>query len=338
MVVKLYNKKSKQELINHLNSELFERITCSFYNYITIESPQVLRDNIYSKFDSLKILGRVYIASEGINAQISVPNHHWKEFIEETYKINFMQNVPIKKAVNEGTSFYKLVVKVKKEIVAYGLSEDLYDMNKVGQHLKPQEFNKAIEEENTIVIDMRNFYESEVGRFKNAEVPLVEKSKELLPEVRRMLKGREDNQVLLYCTGGIRCEKASAYLINSGINNVKQLQGGIIQYAHDIRKNGLKSKFIGKNFVFDARLGERITDDVIASCHICGLPTDNHNDCNYDACHILFIQCADCSIKLDGCCSEECKNNALKPVEEQKEMRKNPKNIIKKRYFKSPRN
>ena len=338
MVVKLYNKKSKQELINHLNSELFERITCSFYNYITIESPQVLRDNIYSKFDSLKILGRVYIASEGINAQISVPNHHWKEFIEETYKINFMQNVPIKKAVNEGTSFYKLVVKVKKEIVAYGLSKNLYDMKKVGEHLNPQEFNEAIEKENTTVIDMRNFYESEVGRFKNAEIPLVEKSKELLPEVRRMLNGRENNQVLLYCTGGIRCEKASSYLIKSGINNVKQLRGGIIQYAHDIKKNGMKSKFFGKNFVFDARLGERITDDVIANCHICGKPSDNHHDCNYDACHILFIQCIDCSTKLDGCCSEECKINASKSIEEQKEMRKNPKNIIKKRYFRSPKN
>ena len=338
MVIKLYNKKNKQELINNLNSESFERITCSFYNYISIESPQVLRDNIYSIFESLKIFGRVYIASEGINAQISVPDYYWEKLIKELKKIKSTKNIPIKKAVNEGTSFYKLVVKVKKEIVAYGLSDNQYDMNKVGQHLNTQQFNKAIEEENTIVIDMRNFYESEVGRFKNAEIPLVEKSKELLPEVRSMLKDREDNQVLLYCTGGIRCEKASSYLIKSGINNVKQLQGGIIKYAHDIRKNGTKSKFIGKNFVFDARLGERITDDVIASCHICGNPTDNHHDCNYDACHILFIQCVDCSTKLDGCCSEECKNNALKPIEEQKEMRKNPKNIIKKRYFRSPNN
>jgi len=338
MVIKLYNKKSKQELINNLNSELFERITCSFYNYIPIESPQILRDNIYSTFESLKIFGRVYIASEGINAQISVPDYYWKKFIVELKKIKSIKNIPIKKAVNEGTSFYKLVIKVKKEIVAYGLSDDQYDMNKIGQYLTPQEFNEAIEEENTIVIDMRNFYESEVGKFKNAEIPLVEKSKELLPEVRRMLDGKEGKQVLLYCTGGIRCEKASSYLIKSGINNVKQLQGGIIQYAHDIRKNGMKSKFIGKNFVFDARLGERITDDVIANCHICGKPTDNHHDCNYDACHILFIQCVDCSTKLDGCCSEECKENALKPFEEQKEMRKNPKNIIKKRYFRSPKN
>ena len=338
MAIKLYNKKSKQELIKSLNSEPFERITCSFYNYIPIESPLVLRDIIYSTFESLKIFGRIYIAPEGINAQISVPDYFWDEFIEELKKIKGIADLPIKKAVNEGVSFYKLVVKVKKEIVAYGLSEDLYDMNKVGQHLKPQEFNKAIEEENTIVIDMRNFYESEVGRFKDAEIPLVEKSKELLPEVRKMLNGRENKQVLLYCTGGIRCEKASSYLIKSGISNVKQLEGGIIQYAHYIKKRGIKSKFVGKNFVFDARLGERITDDVIAKCHLCGESTDNHHDCNYDACHILFIQCADCSTKLDGCCSEECKENAKKPIEEQKKIRKFPKNIIKKRYFKSPNN
>ena len=338
MIIKLYNKKNKQELINNFNSESFERITCSFYHYTPIESPQALRDNIYSTFESLKIFGRIYIASEGINAQISVPDYYWEELIKELKKIKSTKNIPIKKAVNEGTSFYKLVVKVKKEIVAYGLSDNQYDMNKVGQHLNTQQFNKAIEEENTIVIDMRNFYESEVGRFKNAEIPLVEKSKELLPEVRRMLDGREGNNVLLYCTGGIRCEKASSYLIKSGINNVKQLQGGIIQYAHDIRRNGIKSKFIGKNFVFDARLGERITDDIIADCHNCGKPSDNHHDCNYDACHILFIQCVDCSTKLDGCCSKECKKNASKSIEEQKEMRKDPNNIINKRYFRSPKN
>ena len=338
MIKKLYNKRSKDELVKNLNSESFKRITCSFYNYTPIKEPEVQRDNIYSYFESLNIFGRVYIASEGINAQISVPDHKWKEFKQGLKNYKILKNMPIKKALSDGISFYKLVVKVKKEIVAYGLSDHIYDMNKVGQYLKPEEFNKAIEEDNTAVIDMRNFYETEVGRFKNAEIPLVEKSKELLPEVRRMLNGRENHQVLLYCTGGIRCEKASAFLIDSGISNVKQLHGGIIQYAHDVRRKEIESKFIGKNFVFDARLGERITDDVIASCHICGNPTDNHHDCNYDACHILFIQCVDCSTKLDGCCSEECKNNALKPIEEQKEIRKNPKNIIKKRYFKSPRN
>ena len=337
MIKKLYNKKSKEELVNNLNSESFKRITCSFYNYKPIKEPEVQRDNIYSYFESLNIFGRVYIASEGINAQISVPDYKWKEFKQGLKNYKILINVPIKKALSDGISFYKLVVKVKKEIVAYGLSDHIYEMNKVGQYLTPEEFNKAIEEDNTAVIDMRNFYETEVGRFKNAEIPLVEKSKELLPEVRRMLKGREDHQVLLYCTGGIRCEKASAFLINTGISNVKQLDGGIIQYAHDVRRKEIESKFIGRNFVFDARLGERITDDVIANCHICGGPSDTHRDCNNDACHILFIQCNQCEKKYEGCCSTECKEFSSLPIGKQKELRKHPKRVIKKRYFRSPK-
>ena len=338
MVKKLYNKKSKDELIKDLDSESFKRITCSFYNYKLIENPEDYRDDIYTYLNDLDILGRVYVSPEGINAQVSVPDYNVEKFKHGIKNFDGLENVSIKKAISDGLSFYKLVVKVKKELVAYGLSDDRYDIDKVGQYLNPEDFNKAIEEDNTAVIDMRNFYETEVGRFKNAEIPLVEKSKELLPEVRRMLNGREDHQVLLYCTGGIRCEKASSFLIHSGISNVKQLQGGIIQYAHEIRDKGVESKFIGMNFVFDARLGERITDDVIANCHICGNSSDIHRDCNNDACHILFIQCSKCEKELNGCCSIDCKEVASLPISQQKELRKDPKRVIKRRYFRSPQN
>ena len=336
MEKRLYNKKSKEELIKNLRSEPFKRITCSFYKYTTINTPSQFRDSMYLYLDSLKILGRVYVATEGINAQVSVPDYIWNKFKIGIQNFRVLKNVPIKKAISDGDSFYKLVVKEKKEIVAYGVSDDLYDMNKVGQYLNAEQFNKAIDEGNTAVIDMRNFYETEVGRFKNAEIPKVEKSKDLLPEVRRMLNGREDHKVLLYCTGGIRCEKASSFLIKSGIKNVKQLQGGIIQYAHDIRNKDMNSRFIGKNFVFDARLGERITKDIIANCHLCGRPSDNHRDCNNDTCHILFIQCKKCEEKLNGCCSNECMDFASLPMKKQKELRKDPKRVIKKRYYRSP--
>ena len=333
MEKRLYNKKSKKELIKNLKSESFKRITCSFYKYTIIKSPHQFRDSIYLYLDSLKVLGRVYIASEGINAQISVPDYVWNKFKMGLQNFRVIKNVPIKKALSNGDSFYKLIVKEKKEIVAYGLSDDSYDMNEVGQYLNAEQFNKAIDEDNTAIIDMRNFYETEVGRFKNAEIPQVEKSKDLLPEVKRMLNGREDHKVLLYCTGGIRCEKASSFLIKSGIKNVKQLQGGIIQYAHDIRNKDMKSRFIGKNFVFDARLGERITNDIIADCHVCGNPSDNHRDCNNDTCHILFIQCKKCEEKLSGCCSNECMDFASLPMRKQRELRKDPKRVIKKRYY-----
>ena len=336
MIKRLYNKKSKKELVKDLNAEAFKRITCSFYSYTQIENVDKLRDEIYTFLDSFKIFGRVYIAFEGINAQLSVPEHRWDDFKKEIKQFDILLSIPIKKAILDGVSFYKLIVKIKKEIVAYGIPEKAYDMDNVGQYLNAQEFNLAMEDDTSIVMDMRNFYETEVGKFENAEIPLVEKSKDLLPEVRKMLVGREKSQVLLYCTGGIRCEKASAFLIKNGIKNVKQLQGGIIQYAHEIKRKDIKSKFIGKNFVFDARLGERVTDDIISTCHLCGEVSDNHKDCNNDACHILFIQCSECDKNLNGCCSEECKEIKSLPLDKQKELRKDPKRVIKKRYYRSP--
>ena len=332
---KLYNQKSKDLLVKKLESEDFNRTTCSFYKYVTIVDPITFRDKIYEEFDNLEILGRVYIAEEGMNAQISVPDKNWGLFLKLINSIRLLYDVDIKTAINDGISFYKLIVKVKKEIVAYNIPKNKCNMDVVGEHLNTKQFNEAIENSNTTVIDMRNIYESEVGQFISAEIPQVEKSKDLLPEVRRMLKGREHHQVLLYCTGGIRCEKASSFLINEGIKNVKQLQGGIIQYAHDIKKEGLESKFVGKNFVFDARLGERVTEDIISTCHLCGEKSDSHKDCKNDACHILFIQCSKCDEKLNGCCSKECKKIASLPIDEQIKYRKNQKYFDKRRYFKS---
>ena len=332
---KLYNQKSKDLLVKKLESEDFNRTTCSFYKYVTIVDPITFRDKIYEEFDNLEILGRVYIAEEGINAQISVPDKNWGLFLKLISSIKLLYDVDIKTAINDGISFYKLIVKVKKEIVAYNIPKNKFNMDVVGEHLNTKQFNEAMENTNTTVIDMRNIYESEVGQFISAEIPQVEKSKDLLPEVRKMLKGREHHQVLLYCTGGIRCEKASSFLINEGIKNVKQLQGGIIQYAHDIKKEGLESKFVGKNFVFDARLGERVTEDIISTCHLCGERSDSHKDCKNDACHILFIQCSKCDEKLNGCCSIECKKIASLPIDEQIKYRKNQKYVDKRRYFKS---
>ena len=332
---KLYNQKSKDLLVKKLESEDFNRTTCSFYKYVTIIDPLILRDRIYEEFDNIDILGRVYIAEEGINAQISVPDKNWGLFLKLIKSIKLLYDVDIKTAINDGISFYKLVVKVKKEVVAYNIPKNKFNMDVVGEHLNTKQFNEAMENTNTTVIDMRNIYESEVGQFISAEIPQVEKSKDLLPEVRRMLKGREHHQVLLYCTGGIRCEKASSFLINEGIKNVKQLQGGIIQYAHDIKKEGLESKFVGKNFVFDARLGERVTEDIISTCHLCGERSDSHKDCKNDACHILFIQCSKCDEKLNGCCSIECEKIASLPIDEQIKYRKNQKYVDKRRYFKS---
>ena len=275
------------------------------------------------------------MAEEGGNAQISCPDYQWGAFRKKLNSYEYLSNVPVKRAVKDGQSFYKLTVKIKDQIVAYDVEAAEYDMGNVGRHLNASKFNQKLEQSNVVAVDMRNYNESEVGRFKNALIPDVDTSRELLPKVKKMLKGHEEDEILLYCTGGIRCEKASAYLIKNGFDNVSQLDGGIIQYAHEIEKNGLKSKFIGKNFVFDDRMGESITDDIIGSCHQCEKPSDTHIDCGNDACHILFIQCDDCNVVYNGCCSKECMEFASLPIEEQRILRKDPSGVVSKARYSS---
>jgi UPF0176 protein len=295
----------------------------------------LLRDELYREWSTLQILGRIYIASEGINAQLSCPENNWNLFVDTIRSRDILNNIPIKKAIQDGASFYKLTIKVKEEIVKYNVDKGDYDMNHVGKHLSAKEFNSKLEEDNTLVVDMRNYYESEVGRFENAIIPDVDTSRDLLPEVKSLLNGHEEDEILLYCTGGIRCEKASAYLIKNGFSNVNQLQGGIIQYAHDIKSQGLDSKFLGKNFVFDARMGERVTNDIIGECHQCGRPADKHLDCGNEACHILFIQCDKCYKEYDGCCTKECKDFASLPIEEQRILRKDPEKVVSQTRYSS---
>ena len=318
----MYNKKSIIELKKSLKRESFNRITCSFYKYCFIDNPEGLRNKLYSNLIEQDILGRIYVSKEGINAQISIPEHNVDNFKSYIHSINVFSDIKFKHAVEEGTSFLKLKILVRDEIVAYKVPEESYDMNKTGVHLKPIDFNSSIKEKDAIVVDMRNYYESEVGRFKNAIIPDAHFSKELLPKVAEVLEGKEDKKVHLYCTGGIRCEKASSYLIKKGFKEVYQLEGGIIQYAHDMKENDLKSEFIGKNFVFDDRMGERVTNDIIGKCHQCKTPSDDHKNCKNDACHLLFIQCDTCAEKYNDCCSNACNEFLQLDIETQKKLRK----------------
>ena len=184
-------------------------------------------------------------------------------------------------------------------------------------------FNELIEDPDTLLVDMRNHYESEIGHFKNAITPDVDTFRDSLDLIEQELSEfKESKKLVMYCTGGIRCEKASAYYKHKGFKHVYQLEGGIIDYTRQVNARGLENKFMGKNFVFDHRRGERITDDVIAQCHQCGEPCDTHVNCANEACHLLFIQCESCAEKMDQCCSQECKEIHALPEEEQKELRK----------------
>ena len=319
----LRNRINKDELKVLLAEEKIERVTFSFYKYVKIDDPKELRDNLFINWTNLNCFGRIYVAHEGINAQMNVPKSNWDAFVKELQSDERFNNVPFKIAFDDdGKSFYKLVIKVKDKVVADGITDFSFDASNTGTYLNAEGFNKAIEDPNTIVVDMRNHYESEVGRFDNAFCPDADTFREELPLVVDHLKGQENKKVIMYCTGGIRCEKASAYLKHKGFKDVNHLHGGIIQYAKEVKEQGLESKFRGINFVFDERIGERITEDILSKCHQCGKPSDTHVNCKNDDCHLLFIQCDECATKMQGCCTPNCQEIAALPIEMQRELRK----------------
>jgi UPF0176 protein len=306
----LHNRMGRPQLLARINAETFRRRTLSFYRYVQIADPLSFRDELYLALDQLQCYGRIYIAPEGINAQMSVPEHNVDAFISWLDSQSALAGMPIKWAVeDDGKSFLKLAVKVRRKIVADGLEDTVFDVTNVGNHLSPLEFHELAGREDTIVVDMRNNYESEVGRFKNAICPDAFIFREEVEMVVDKLADKKDKKILLYCTGGVRCEKASAWMRHHGFTDVNQLHGGVIAYAAEVKQYHLESRFIGKNFVFDERLGERITHHVISNCHTCGEPCDTHLNCLWDPCHKLFIQCEKCRLAFNNCCSEGCRQS-----------------------------
>ena len=326
--MQLYNKLSSKERAALIDKSNKERITLSFYQYAKIVDLKSFRDQLFIKWDSLEILGRIYVAHEGINAQLSIPKDNFEKFKLHLKSISFLEHTPLNIAVEHNNkSFLKLKIKIRDKIVADGLNDNTFDVTNTGVHLNALEYNKLVEQENSIVLDMRNHYESEIGHFKNAIKPDVDTFRESLDLIEEDLKShKEDKNLIMYCTGGIRCEKASAYFKHKGFKNVFQLKGGIIEYTKQVNEQKLKNNFIGKNFVFDDRRAEKISDDIIAQCHQCGADFDIHTNCANDACHLLFIQCDKCKKKMNNCCSYVCKEIQILPFEEQKKLRKGQKN------------
>ena len=329
--MQLYNKLSADERARIIDENSQERITLSFYKYFKLGNPKIFRDHLFVTWSKLDILGRIYIANEGINAQLSVPKENINDFKETLQDIIPLNHIRLNFALEHySKSFLKLTIKIRKKIVADGLDDKTFDVTNIGRHLDAENFNKMLNDSNTVCIDMRNHYESEIGFFKGAIKPNVDTFRESLQIINNELKknGSEKNY-LMYCTGGIRCEKAGAYLKHKGLKNVYQLEGGIIEYSRQVNEKKLKNNFLGKNFVFDERRGERISDDVVSNCHQCGEPCDTHVNCSNEACHLLFIQCERCRQRMKNCCSDECVNIIELSYEEQKKLRKGKHNSNK---------
>ena len=318
----LHNRISRRELKERILNDPTPRTTISFYSYFKIEDPHVFRDMLYCTFRDIEIFGRIYVAHEGINAQASVPVQNFEVFKKKLFSIEPLNAVRLNIAVDDnGKSFYVLDIKVRKNIVVDGIADPSFDMANKGRYVNAEEFNQLTSKPDTIVIDVRNHYEYEVGHFENANEVPSDTFREQLPMVADMMKENKDKHIIMYCTGGIRCEKASAYMLHQGFKNVFHLEGGIIHYCNQVKEKGIENKFHGKNFVFDQRLGERITGEIIAQCHQCGKPADTHVNCINDACHLLFIQCDECKEKYEGCCCGACQAVIHLPEEEQKKIR-----------------
>jgi UPF0176 protein len=336
LVHRLRNLHSAKELRARAEHDPIPRTTLSFYRYVHLLEVEALRHQLYAEWEAMGVLGRIYLAPEGINAQVSLPTQNLNAFRADLDRRAEFRAVPWKIAVeDDGKSFLKLIIKVKKKIVADGLADDPssgsgFDVTNVGEHLDAATFNRKMEE-GALVIDMRNNYECLIGHFEGAYLPKADTFRGAIEEVKEMLgekvragkdaKGAEPD-ILLYCTGGIRCEKASAYLKHEGFNNVAQLHGGIIDYARQLKAEGLKSKYLGQNFVFDERLAERITDDVVSTCMQCGAPNDRITNCQQHTCNLLMVQCPECASKYANCCTPSCREIHLLPEEVQRAWRK----------------
>lgn len=329
--MQLYNTLSAKERANLIDQAGEDRLTLSFYKYAQIENPKLFRDYLFIHWNKLNVLGRIYVATEGINAQLSVPANRFEEFKAMLDNISFLENVRLNIAVEQDNkSFLKLKIKVRDKIVADGLEDSEFDVTQCGVHVDAQSFNELISKPETLLVDMRNHYESEIGHFEGAITPDVDTFRDSLPLIEEDLQSyKKDKKIVMYCTGGIRCEKASAYFKYRGFENVYQLEGGIIEYTRQVKAQGLDNKFRGKNFVFDQRRAEQISDEVIAVCHQCGTPCDTHVNCANEACHLLFIQCATCAEAHNNCCSDSCSDIVLLPENQQKRLRKGTKNSNK---------
>lgn len=325
-------------LRERLEQEELPRTTLSFYRYVRLKETEDLRHALYTEWEQLGVLGRIYISQEGVNAQISLPTSNLDAFRSALDAQEAFRAMPWKIAVeDDGKSFLKLKIKVRNKIVADGLADDAFDVTNVGEHLDAESFNRKIEE-GALVIDMRNNYECLIGHFEGAYLPKADTFRGAIEEVQEMLdrkaeeasgpgnfstdQGGRRTEILLYCTGGIRCEKASAYLKHHGFENVNQLHGGIIDYARQIKAQGLESRFKGQNFVFDERLAERITDDVVSTCMQCGTKSDRISNCQEATCNMLLVQCENCANKYADCCSLSCREIYQLPIEAQRAWRK----------------
>jgi UPF0176 protein len=279
----------------------------AYYYFTPIENPacEVLRHKEF--FSTRDIKGRIYISHEGINGQMSASPSAAEEYMEWLCSDPRFKGVEFKIHAHPEHCFPRMTVKTRPQLVAMDM---LVDLRKTGKHVSPRQWKEMLEkrDENTLLLDVRNDYEWEIGHFEGAELPTLEQFREF-PQYAKELKVKTDPQktkVMMYCTGGIRCEVYSALLKEEGFDEVYQLQGGIIKYGQEEGSKHWK----GKLFVFDDRLAVPISEkepaEIISVCIHCPEKSDLYFNCANMDCNALFIACLKCAEKTKGCCCKAC--------------------------------
>ena len=298
----------------------YNNIAC--YRFFALQGDlEEMRWPLKEKCLRLSLKGSILLSKQGINCFLSGSPEAIKEIkqvLQDTFGIT---DLIFKESLSESQPFNRMLVKVKQQIVPTDDS-NIDPTNHTGPTISPQEFKRWMDEgREMLILDTRNDYEYRIGAFENSAHLDIKNFREYEKNLSQIDEKWKDKPVVMFCTGGIRCEKASAYYKHKGFKNVFQLEGGIINYVRQVEANDLENKFLGKNFVFDERRSERISDDVIANCHQCGKPADMHTNCANEACHLLFIQCDECKAQMENCCSTSCMEINRLPFEEQKVLR-----------------
>lgn len=284
-----------------------------YYRYNPIADAEAFTEEHRAFCQELELKGRILIGHEGINGTVSGLTEHTERYMEALYADPRTTGIEFKVDPADGHPFQKLSVKFRPEIVTLGLGHEDIDPNELtGKYLTPAEWKEAMEDDDVVIIDGRNNYESDLGRFKGAVCPDVDNFRDFPQWIRDNMADQKDKKVLTYCTGGIRCEKLSGFLKKKGCDDVSQLDGGIVKYSKDPELKG--RDFEGLCYVFDKRVGVEAnftdTRKIISTCIYCATVVPEYSNCGWPNCNRQFFICPDCLEKEGSFCTSECRNNA----------------------------
>ena len=272
-----------------------------FYKYVHIDNPVALMRSQKIIQAKLGLKGRTIVSTEGINATMEGTTENIEAYLQDLFSDPRFEGTHIKRAIGDGQSFPKTSVKVRNELVALGLDKscDIDPNVLTGVHLKPEELHQWIKDgKEFFIVDMRNAYEHQVGYFEGSILPPMDNFRDL-PKFIDSIAHLKDKTVLTVCTGGVRCEKASGYLLSQGFTDVYQLDGGIVSYMEKYPNEN----FLGKLYVFDNRIAMGFyTDDpkhqIVGKCIFCDVPSERYTNCKVNDCNRKFIACSDCENKM----------------------------------------